>query len=209
MSASDQDVSGPVSEQFCPPPEGSIQRWLGRIVTEVGGPVVEMQGVPRIREPSREPWATKAASEGFDIDSFTPTVKIVSFVLDRETAKAVGGVAPAQPGRNFRFCLEAAYFHRIAGWSPSKIGDYLRLARQGDVRNVRRIIARGDSLWAALGAWPWALYGDGRLPPKWRLDPLVARELASWHEHARGQATMRLVRDAGRLRRARLRASKP
>jgi hypothetical protein len=33
---------------------------------------------------------------------------------------------------------------------------------------------------AALGAWPWAVVPDGRLPRSWRRDPRFADALAAW-----------------------------
>jgi hypothetical protein len=209
MTAPDQDVSGPISAHFCPPPTGSLEPWLARM-TEIGSSVVELDGrrLPRVREPAREPWATRAAYAAFEVDADTPASKLAALVLEHEAAKAVVGIAPKQPGGNLRLCLEAVYMERIEGASLGAIGDYLGLAPQADRRNVRRIIRKkGDPLWAALGAWPWALYENGRLPPAWRLDPLVARELASWHERARVDAARRLRRDAARLRRARARGA--
>jgi hypothetical protein len=199
-----QDSSGQISAQFCPPPQGQVEGWLDHI-TVIGGDLIELDGrrLPRVREPTREPWATRAAYERIEFDPDTPSAKLAALVLELETIKAVEGNAPRQPGRNLRFCLEAAYMDRIEATSLGKIGDYLGLAPQPDRRNVRRIIVRGEALWAALGAWPWAVYPDAPLAPNWRLDPLVARALESWHERAAAEAGMRVRRDAARLRRAR------
>jgi hypothetical protein len=204
VTAPGQDVLGPISAQFCPPPQGEIERWLDRI-TAVGGVVVELDGrrLPRVCEPTREPWATRGAYEGLEVDADTPTSKLAPLVLEREAARAVVGIAPKQPGRNLRLCLEGAHMARIEAASLGEVGGYLGLAPQPDRRNVRRILVRGDALWATLGAWPWALYPDGRLAPSWRLDPLVARELESWYERAAAEAATRVRHDAARLRRAR------
>lgn len=196
----DQDSSGPISGQFCPPPRGPIEGWLDHI-TAVGGSLVELDGrrLPRVREPIRKVWATRAAYAGVEVDDDTPTAKLADAVLSLETVKAVEGTAPKRPGSNLRLCLEAAYMERIEKANLAKIGDYLGLARQGDRRNVRRIVARGDELWAALGAWPWALFDSGRLQPGWRHDAVVASELEAWYLRSDAEAASRLRREAARL----------
>jgi len=106
------------------------------------------------------------------------------------------------PGSNLRLCLEAAYMDRIQKIDPMEIATYLGITPQGDRRNLRRIIATGEELWAALGAWPWALYENGRLGQTWRSDPIVAHTLEDWYRHSLAERAHRGRRDAARLQRA-------
>jgi hypothetical protein len=64
-------------------------------------------------------------------------------------------------------------------------------------RTARRVIQRGDRLWARLGAWPFAVF-DGELPHgwhgRWRDDPGVERALRNWYECSRQAPSLRCLR---------------
>jgi hypothetical protein len=195
-------------DHFCPPAKDSIERWLA-LITEIGGEVVELDGrtLPRVREPSPEPWTTLARLEGFDHPGSERVDTLARFVLEREAERAVLGRAPLRPGSNRRICMEASYSRWIEAkpvveLAKEDISDYLGLTGEGRERSVRRITRSGDALWASLGSWPWALFTEGRLTNSWRSDSFVASELAAWHAHARREALARQAGEKGRLRRA-------
>lgn len=201
VSTQHQDKNPRVSHRFCPPEHGPIDGWLAPI-TSIGGNVVSLDGrvLPRIRDCSREPWETNARYLELDVDADTPSALLADWVIEHETRKAVLREAAGHPGRNAHLCLEAAHMRRITATDLAEIGAYLELAPQGDHRNTRRVIRRGDQLWASLGAWPWALYEDGGLPARWRTDPAAAQALMSWYENGYNAAAGRLRRETVRLR---------
>jgi hypothetical protein len=205
MGSEREDVFGPISGLFRPPAKGSLERWLGQI-TEIGWDVVKLDGreLPRVREATGAPWREEAERLGVALDVLEelPAGEIADLVLDHHTIRAIERETPLRPARNPRLCLEASYLRRIEAVRLGDIGPRYGLVEQVDTKSVRRFTARGDLLFASLGAWPWALYEGGKLPVRWRQSDLVARELAEWHARARDAALQEHVRQRGRLRRA-------
>jgi hypothetical protein len=79
-----------------------------------------------------------------------------------------------QPGREPAAALAAAYAARIEGRSSGWVHRHtlgltgeLELAADDKERSraAERIIRRGDWLWRALGAWPWAAFPADWAPP--------------------------------------------
>jgi hypothetical protein len=65
-----------------------------------------------------------------------------------------------------------------------------------DSRSVRRYRAGGRRLLHALGAWPWAVVDDGRLPRKWHEARAFADAFAAWHRGAWIETYRKLRRSA-------------
>jgi hypothetical protein len=109
-------------------------------------------------------WEIKARYLGLEFVEAMSAENLALRVIEHETAEAIMGSAPLRPQRNLLLCLEAAYMRRIEAIRLKEIGPRYGLTPQIDTKSVRRVTDKGDALWALLGAWPWALFEDGRLP---------------------------------------------
>jgi hypothetical protein len=71
--------------------------------------------------------------------------------------------------------------------SDTKKGKFLINGKEWDKklssesRGGYRYLAPGRDRLSRLGAWPWCLTHDGRLPPRWYCQEKYATELATWH----------------------------
>ena len=140
-------------------------------ITALGGPVIDLDGM-------RLPLLYDEADLG---DLAVDTYRAVKRVSEWRSAGGPEGQSKRiYPGRYRRFRLEASYQARIEGWDTLDIQRYLGLqdepewlGKQGwpgrpRSRSVDRVVTQGDKDWAHLGAWPYATYGERRVPADWR-----------------------------------------
>ena len=101
----------------------------------------------------------------------------------RQSEELARRAKPIRPSRHPHLCLFAAYMHDIAGLSePWSIGHLTGMKGTEDLvygrtvgplpryRTTERIVDQGRETAAAVGAWPWAEYENGKLPDRWWAD---------------------------------------
>jgi hypothetical protein len=172
--------------------------------------------MPRRFKPACLPEVARRPDGSIELRQLRPELTVEAAVR-ASTAEIVSRDAVGQPGGNLRLRLETAYMSDIEGWSSMALRDYLGLRDRQLVgygpdgedkwrsRSADRIRRDGRRDWAWFGAWPWAVFEDGALPPNWRDDANVACALAEWHRlqrrrlQARSDALRRLLRTTENL----------
>lgn len=211
---------GPLEGRNCPSPhERDIAQWLEDTAPSsaawvalgghVCGPRLPAIAEPRVGAPSPGQRAYSALRMTFGgasrrvSDDWQPKRRPVAPALAAAIAAAPrvppGHHGIAQPAREPAFALMAAFANRIEGHDSGWIHRHT-LALPGDPepaadgrersRHAERLIRRGDALWLALGAWPWAACAEPAAdwaPPltwEWWTDPRAAGALATWRAAA-------------------------
>jgi hypothetical protein len=86
------------------------------------------------------------------------------------------------PKRHDAMCMWAAHSRRVLGRTKTEVAAMLAEPDPPATkawRTARDCIDVGDSVWAALGAWPWGAFSE-KLPAEWWTQEAAWLSLAAW-----------------------------
>lgn len=153
--------------------------------------------LPQVREPVVMKWTVEALNSDLrDVftaraawaQKFYPDERVPN-LCDEETRKRMHGFKPKtlgwHPARRRGICMWASSGRRLHGQTVEELRETLdpwwgvSANDQLCARTVRTCIARGDALWAALGAWPWAAFPE-RIRQDWWRDERAWASMSAW-----------------------------
>lgn len=200
-----QDRNGESATPFCPPaPSRDFLGWLA-MATPPGAPLVKLYcgDAPLIRAPvDGDAAALEAVGERPEF------AEALAFLLTRPPVELL----PEWLSKHVVRChvrhrlgirywsMEAAYAADLEARASIELANGLGFDDHRDAwldkkgerhvtmressRSVRRYQVTGRRLLHALGAWPWAVVDEGRLPRKWHQAPAFSDAFAAWHRAA-------------------------
>jgi hypothetical protein len=82
---------------------------------------------------------------------------------------------------NTAFVTDIYGLNSLEAMRALELRDYSTVDAEGGSRSARRYAEQGRRALSKIGAWPWCLTPDGRLPERWYRDSSYAYVLARWH----------------------------
>jgi hypothetical protein len=149
------------------PTVGVGRRW-GPLLPQIRDPTDDAPPLQRIDQDveavarQRWSWAQPWHPETVTIENRDDVLKRTA--LWQPETKSGKPATKWQPSRHVAMCMWASCHRHVSGKEDEGVAE---LIGAKDPRTVRRAIARGNQVWASLGAWPWAARDSGALAVDW------------------------------------------